>query len=319
MLGFYKRVKGLVLAVVMACGVLLTPNFAFAAGDELLTTDYTCGTEMYTGCKSGYFMSYGTAAYGPKYDGTPKAGNTCSPCPDGYTCTGGTAAPTITCAAGTRVVSAGAKCTTPSGGWWTASSHTVNYGQVSLVNYCMAGYSNSFTSATYHKNGTYCRKAVGGASVSNTIPARYIKVTTGGNTTNAYSHVVEIQAFASVDGTGTKVLSGKGGTSGTNLTNATDGSWARDKYASGTMVWDMGSTKNIGSIKFALYTDGRKYSGVTISVSTNNSTWTTVLSPVDIATQNVTTATGEVVRLKGESTCSAGYYAGRSIGPVTGT
>ena len=318
MLGFYKRVKGLVLAVVMACGVLLTPNFAFAAGDELLTTDYTCGTEMYTGCKSGYFMSYGTAAYGPIYDATPRAGNTCSPCPDGYTCTGGTAAPTITCAAGTRVVSAGAKCTTPSGGWWTASSHTVNYGQVSLVNYCMAGYNNTYTAAAYHKNGTYCRKVVNGASVSNTIPARYIKVTTGGSTANAYSHVVEIQAFASVDGTGTNLLSGKGGTSGTNLTNATDGSWTRDKYASGTMVWDMGSTKDIGSIKFALFTDGRTYNNVTISVSTNNSTWTTVLGPISVATQNVTTATGEIVRLKGQTTCAAGTYA-TGISSLTAT
>ena len=84
MLGFARHFKYLLSALFVLCTVVFSPNFAFAAGDELLTTDYTCGTEMYTGCKSGYFMSYGTAGYGPIHDATPKAGNTCSPCPDGY-------------------------------------------------------------------------------------------------------------------------------------------------------------------------------------------------------------------------------------------
>ncbi|MBP3544807.1 MAG: InlB B-repeat-containing protein, partial [Alphaproteobacteria bacterium] len=310
MLGIFKHIKYAICAIFVFCAVALSSNFAFAG--------YVCPaqTVTYSSCKSGYYMTYKGV-----YNGTPQAGNLCSACPDGYTCSGGTAAPTITCAAGTRVVTAGAKCTTPSGGWWTPASHTVTYGQVSTVNYCMAGWTNTDSNRLAHISGSYCRKSVAaGNRTINTISARYIKVTTGGNTLNEYSQVVEIQAFASNDGTGTNLLSGKGGISGTNLTNATDGSWARAQYASGAMIWDMGSIKSIGSIKFALYTDGRTYSDVTIAVSTNNSTWTTVLGPIDIATQNVTTATGELVRLKSVLPCTAGTYSDSdSIVGLTGS
>ncbi len=218
---------------------------------------------------------------------------------------------TTSCAAGTRVVTANAACTTPSGGWYTAA-HTVNYGQVSTVNYCSNGFSNTSTTASGHDAVTDCTITVPAGSYipSNTVKARYIYVSTAGSTANGGSHVSEIQAFASNNGTGTNLLSGKGGISGSNMTAATDGSWSRGNYASGTMIWDLGSIQEIGSIKFALYTDGRVYSDVRIALAEVEGEYTVVLGPVDIATRNVATATPEmlVVATSTATTCDAGTY-----------
>lgn len=272
-------------------GTSATPT---AAGNGCLS-GYKCG-KVSTGC-------YGSA--GATID-CPNG------CPAGYQAGEGTTAQSnclASCAAGTRVATANAQCTSPSGAWYTTAAQLVNYGQVSRVSYCMAGYTSSSTAASGHDAKSDCVQTVaGGKYVGSTkISARYIKVTTAGSTDNTDSHVVEIQAFAANDGTGTNLLSGKGGVSGSKMTAATDGSWERSNYAYGNMVWDMGSLQSIGSIKFALYTDGRVYNDVTISVSTDNSTWTTVLGPVDIATQNVSTATGELLVLSAApANCAAG-------------
>ena len=269
---------------------------------------------------SGYYTTGGTsttrtgqsqctgATYcssGVKYD-----------CPSGYTANtsnGKTAASQcqISCAAGTRVDSQGGACKIPSGNWYTTATQLVNYGNVSTVNYCMAGFSSSSTVATGHDEKTDCVQSVAGGKYipATQIQARYVKVTTAGSTANAGSHVVEIQAFKTADGTGTNFLYGLGGVSGSNLKAATDGSWAIGNYASGTMIWDMGTVQMLGSIKFALYTDGRVYHDVTVSVSTDNSNWTTVLGPVEVATSATSTAVGDLIVLSAvPESCAAGTY-----------
>ncbi|MDE6477940.1 MAG: hypothetical protein K2L94_01685, partial [Alphaproteobacteria bacterium] len=51
------------------------------------TSGYTCPTyKKYNSCKPGYYMTYNSV-----YNGTPQAGNKCTPCPANYTCPGGTA------------------------------------------------------------------------------------------------------------------------------------------------------------------------------------------------------------------------------------
>lgn len=50
---------------------------------------YSCPTlKKYTSCKAGYYMSYNGSYYS-----TPRAGNTCAPCPSDSFCAGGTSAP----------------------------------------------------------------------------------------------------------------------------------------------------------------------------------------------------------------------------------
>lgn len=52
---------------------------------------YSCPEiRIYNSCAAGYYMTYNGV-----YNVTPQAGNTCSPCPDKFTCSGGTAAPEI--------------------------------------------------------------------------------------------------------------------------------------------------------------------------------------------------------------------------------
>ena len=56
----------------------------------------------YTSCNPGFYMTYNGA-----HDSTPKAGNRCSPCPEHYTCDGGTANKVknvINCTEGTFIV-----------------------------------------------------------------------------------------------------------------------------------------------------------------------------------------------------------------------
>ena len=296
------------------CFIELASKVYLASASSTSTT--TCTAGYYCPGGNFYYSSSATnqgrsSCTGATYSAAGAA--SCSNCPSGYTANTASnktlaSQCQISCAAGTRVAAANATCTSPAGAWFSSAT-TTNYGQVSLVNYCMAGYTSSSTSASGHDAKSDCTQTIAGGKYvpATTISARYVKVTTAGSTANTGSHVVEIQAFASADGTGTNLLSGKSGVSGSNMTAATDGSWARGNYASGTMVWDMGSTQSLGSLKFALYTDGRTYSDVTIAVSTDNSTWTTVMGPIDIKTQSVSTATGELVVLSAApASCAAG-------------
>ena len=91
----------------------------------------------------------------------------CTACPSGYS-TSGTAASnhdaksdcSITCAAGTRVVTADAACTTPSGSWYTAA-HTVTAGSTTpdaTVKACLTNYSTpNTTTRTDHDASTDCK------------------------------------------------------------------------------------------------------------------------------------------------------------------
>lgn len=91
----------------------------------------------------------------------------CTACPSGYS-TSGTAASnhdaksdcSITCAAGTRVVTADAACTTPTGSWYTAS-HSVTAGSTTpaaTVKACLTNYSTpNTTTRTDHDASTDCK------------------------------------------------------------------------------------------------------------------------------------------------------------------
>lgn len=67
------------------------------------STGYTCmAFRQYTQCNPGYFM-----AFNGLYDGAPKTGNTCAPCPENHTCPGGTEKPVkniANCESGTYIV-----------------------------------------------------------------------------------------------------------------------------------------------------------------------------------------------------------------------
>ena len=91
----------------------------------------------------------------------------CTACPSGYS-TSGTAASnhdaksdcSITCAEGTRVVTADAACTTPTGSWYTAS-HSVTAGSTTpttTVKACLTNYSTpNTTTRTDHDASTDCK------------------------------------------------------------------------------------------------------------------------------------------------------------------
>ena len=224
----------------------------------------------------------------------------------------GTSACYTSCAAGTRVQTKNAACTTPAGSWYT-SAHTVSYGSVSAVNYCMENWTSSSTSASGHDAKTDCTRTIGGGQYvpTTTINARYVRFTGDStNSVNAYGpHIVEIQAFASADGSGTNLLSGI--SSNTGSAAATDGSWNTSTYDTGTnVIWDLGATKSLGSIKFAPYVgDGRTYYNIAIAVSTDKSTWTNVMGPIDIVTEGQSTAIPRLIVLSAVPTsCTAGTY-----------
>jgi hypothetical protein len=230
----------------------------------------------------------------------------------------------ITCAAGTRVVTPGAACTTPSGGWFTTASHTVLHGLISPVQYCTAGFGNTTTAATTHTLASHCTMAVpaGHDVPTSTIQARYIRVTSTGSNINTGTHMIQIQAFAATTPTGTNFLAGRGGTAGADLTNATNGDWGRHSgvnipptFASGSpMTWDMGSVQTVGSIRFSMFTDGRVYENVRFEVSTDNSNWTTIFGPQAVRTQNLqenTAAHADIIRVSSVATlCASGRFMG---------
>ena len=91
----------------------------------------------------------------------------CTACPSGYSTSGDTAANhdaksdcSITCAAGTRVVTPDAACTTPTGSWYTAS-HSVAAGSTTptaTVKACLTNYSTpNTTTRTDHDASTDCK------------------------------------------------------------------------------------------------------------------------------------------------------------------
>ncbi len=285
-------------------GTSATPT---AAGNGCLANK-SCGK-----LSAEYYSNGGSTDNGA----TCVSGKTCGTCNANYranTETGKTSASQCqaSCAAGTRVATVNAACTSPAGGWFSAA-HLVNYGQISPVNYCMSGYASASTSASGHDAKSDCVQTIAGGKYvpSSKINARYIKVTSDGSVDSPDTHMIEIQAFASNDGTGTNLLSGKGGVAGSKLTAATNGDWTRktgEWYAQGNVLtWDLGSVQALGSLKFAMYTDGREYQNVAIAVSEDNTTYTTVFTATKLLTQNTTTPTGELVVLSAApKSCAAG-------------
>lgn len=96
---------------------------------------------------------------------TVAQGSVSSPnsCTTGYTTRGATADfhdeeidCKIDCAAGSRVVTARATCTTPAGNWWIIA-HTVNQGATSSPTNCATGYSISGTATTDHDQKSDCK------------------------------------------------------------------------------------------------------------------------------------------------------------------
>ncbi|MBN1324717.1 MAG: hypothetical protein JW974_00645, partial [Alphaproteobacteria bacterium] len=293
------------------------------AGTYIATANATTATT----CTAGYYcpsalISYGSTGSIIQCTGATysAAGATsCTSCPTGYTynTTDGKTASTqceISCATGTRVDSRYASsCTSPSGSWYTTASDVISYGTISPVNYCMKDFTSASTSASGHDSMTDCSASVSaGAYIpSATIQARYVRIASNGSTANTGNHVAEVQAFTASNATGTNLLSGVSAGTGTNLASATDGNWARSPYASCTSIsgciWDMGSVNTLGSLKFALYTDGRTYYDVGVYVSIDGNTWTQVFGTVNLPTQSATTAVGEVIVLSSpESSCAAG-------------
>ena len=292
-------------------GTSATPT---AAGDGCVANKL-CGK-----LSAQYYSNGGSTSDGA----TCISGKTCGTCNANYranTETGKTSASQCqaSCAAGTRVATVNAACTSPAGGWFSAA-HLVNYGQISPVNYCMSGYTSTGTSASGHDVATDCVQTIAGGKYvpSSKINARYIKITSDGSvsvsgSTNPSTHLLEMQAFASSDGTGTNLLSGKGAVAGDKMSAVTNGNWTRgDGYSYGEgspMILDLGSVQALGSLKFAMYTDGREYQNVAIAVSEDNTTYTTVFTANKLLTQNTTTPTGELVVLSAApKACALGTY-----------
>ena len=282
-----------------------TSSTATSGSTSLTFSANTTVYAVWTACAKGtYKPGSGT-----------QASASCSSCPTGYTTSGtATTAKTscyISCAAGTRVVTADATCTSPAGPWYSWAQ-TVYSGSTSYVLYCMNGFTSTGTAASNHDSMEDCTRTIqaGYGIPKTTVSARYIKFTSSGNTVNTDTHLCEIQAFANNVGSGTNLLSGKGGISGGSLTNATDGDWNCSKYSTGsTQIYDLGSIQEIGSIKFALYaSDGRTYNNVQMYVSTDNSNWTQVLASTNIATQKKSTPSPDWVILNGYSACTGNTY-----------
>ena len=297
------------------CPLATNISVTCSAGKYIKSGTTTCSQS----CPAGKYCTAGTftiPATGAKSD----TGNIYN-CPSGYTSDAGAQANTwcyVKCAPGTRVVKAGGTCTTPAGPWYMWAT-TVFYGNVSHVVHCMNGFTNTSTSAANHTEMGNCTRSVSAGQyiASGFQQARYIRVSTSGNSVNSAGlHVAEIQAYSDRFGNGTNYLAGVKTGTGTNLGNATDGNWKRIPYAEGgsTLTWDMGAIKEIGSIKLALYADGRTYRAVTVSVSTNNSTWTTVMAPVDIVTSvragaNETVDPEWIILSGSLASCPAGKYS----------
>lgn len=326
------------LGTVSTTNGVTCPGGAGTTGEPTVTCGagkYWSGTTCST-CTAGYScagftnvkLSSLSAGYGrTQCTGATYAGSgqsSCTPCPTGYTYSttaGKTAATscTIRCAAGTRVVSAGASsCTTPAGAWY-AGAHTVSYNSVSPIINCSSGYnyfaSSSYASPAYHSSASYCVKSVpGGRYLSGkTVTARYVRIFS----TTENLPIREIAAYTSTTETGTNLLSGKtatGASSGASY--ATDGSLTNGLYAlcptgSTGCVFDIGASNTIGSITFDVAVSNYTFRGVTIQVSTNGSSWTTIMDATNVAGPSTTNTSSLNMLLANAQTvtpCSAGKY-----------
>ncbi len=273
---------------------------------------------------AGYYSSGGGTSATPTAVGNGcLTGFVCGGCPTGYddnTAQGKTAVGQcqISCAAGTRVAARNAACTSPAGGWFSAETLT-SYGNVSPVSYCMDGYTSTSTSASGHDAVTDCVQTIDGGKYvpSSKINARYVKLTGNlENSANNYGvHVVEMQAFASNDGTGTNLMADS------TSDKTTDDDWRTSSHVgiSTAKTWDLGSVQSLGSLKFALYA-GRTYYDVAIYVSEDNTNWTTVFGPQDVLTQSISPLVGEVVVLSAvPKSCAAGTYKASGSLALTNT
>jgi hypothetical protein len=221
------------------------------------------------------------------------------------------------------VAAANAVCTSPAGGWYTNAAHLVPHGQISQVHYCTKGFASNSADAAGHDSVSDCvnNVAAGGYIPNAAVRARYIKLTSKGNSVNGGTHVIEIQAFGSGNGTGTNLLLSKPDITGKSNKpdSATDNKWHRNGYTScggGICVWDMGSVNSIGSLKFSMYGDGRTYYDVAVYTSTDNANWVQVFGPANVLTNNAETALGEVIVLSSvRAECAAGSISTAHIVP----
>ncbi|MDE6571048.1 MAG: hypothetical protein K2L95_02405, partial [Alphaproteobacteria bacterium] len=130
-----------------------------------------------TNCAAGYRVATANAAcsaitsgnvymlaHSVNYGSTSAAATSC---PTGYSISGTAATDhdakndcKISCGAGTRVATADAACTTPSGNWYVGA-HTVAAGSTSSVNSCLTNYSISGTAATDHDAASDCKISCG--------------------------------------------------------------------------------------------------------------------------------------------------------------
>lgn len=119
--------------VVSADAACTTPDGSWYTGTHTVSAGSTSGTNVKS-CVSGY----ATADTTTKTD--HDASTDCK----------------ISCSAGTRVVSANAACTTPSGNWYVGA-HSVAQGSTSSVNSCLTNYTITGTAATNHDAASDCK------------------------------------------------------------------------------------------------------------------------------------------------------------------
>ena len=126
--------------VVSADAACTTPDGSWYTGTHTVSAGSTSGTNVKS-CVSGY----ATADTTTKTD--HDASTDCK----------------ISCSAGTRVVSANAACTTPSGNWYVGA-HSVAQGSTSSVNSCLTNYTITGTAATNHDTASDCKISCSGGA-----------------------------------------------------------------------------------------------------------------------------------------------------------
>ena len=126
--------------VVSADAACTTPDGSWYTGTHTVSAGSTSGTNVKS-CVSGY----ATADTTTKTD--HDASTDCK----------------ISCSAGTRVVSANAACTTPSGNWYVGA-HSVAQGSTSSVNSCLTNYTITGTAATNHDAASDCKISCSGGA-----------------------------------------------------------------------------------------------------------------------------------------------------------
>ena len=149
------------------------------------------------------------------------------------------------------------------------------------------------------------------------IPIRYIRVFANGSTANASTHFIEIQAVTAGGtnralnaGTNGRLSQYTGGTPEQGMNNTewqklTDGltgsgdaylGWGSGGSGAVGILVDLGAIyDDISVVKFwNYYADGRSYYQCTVSISSDNSTYTTILA----SSTQTTTSSGIVVPVR---------------------